>query len=369
MATNFIETPDATQDNKFWSSQAGTVAYDSTTATKSGVASWKIGAVGAQVNELAKDSVVADSGTRISVYVRISSLPSVGRSIILIGGGGEDIIKLQMQASGIMRIRDGNDVTIGTSGITLSINTWYRIALCYVITSAAVWQIKTYIDGVLDINLDSTATLGFTGSANFTISYSSEADKYLNVQHVYIDNGSDLTDPGDIRVTAKRPNANGTTNGFTTQIGAGGSGYGSGHSPQVNERALSVTNGWSMVGAGSAVTEEYAIENTSTGDVNIASKPLVDFVGWVYASSLVNETAQIKVAGSSSNISLTNTNTMFTKVAGSTTYPAGGTDIGIITSTDLTTVSLYEAGIMCAYRDGYGHLLSQHRNRLVQVAG
>ncbi|WP_323162301.1 hypothetical protein, partial [Pseudomonas fluorescens] len=80
-----------------------------------------------------------------------------------------------------------------------------------------------------------------------------------------VDDSSALTDPGNIWVAAKRPNANGTTNGFTTQIGSGGSGYGSGHSPQVNERALSTTNGWSMVGAGAAVTEEYNIESKSTG--------------------------------------------------------------------------------------------------------
>ena len=49
-------------------------------------------------------------------------------------------------------------------------------------------------------------------------------------------------------------------------------------------------------------------------------------------------------------IKLNNANTMFTKIAGSSTYPAGtGTDIGIVTATTATTVSLYEAGIMVAY--------------------
>ena len=41
---------------------------------------------------------------------------------------------------------------------------------------------------------------------------------------------------------------------------------------------------------------------------------------------------------------------MFTNAAGSTTYPAGsGSDIGEITTTALTTVSLYECGIVIAY--------------------
>ncbi len=65
---------------------------------------------------------------------------------------------------------------------------------------------------------------------------------------IYVDNGSDLSDPGNVHVTAKRPGSNGLSNGFATQIGSGGSGFGSGHAPQVNERPLSNTNGWSSVG-------------------------------------------------------------------------------------------------------------------------
>ena len=165
----------------------------------------------------------------------------------------------------------------------------------------------------------------------------------------YIDNSNALTDPGNIWVTAKRPNANGTTNDFVTQIGIAGSGYGTGHSPQVNERALSTTNGWSIV-AVAATTEEYNIESAGTGDIDITGATIVDYVGWVYTSALISETGSIIVNNATSNISITSTNTMFTAVAGSTTYPAGtGTDIGEITSATATTVSLYECGIMIAY--------------------
>jgi hypothetical protein len=41
---------------------------------------------------------------------------------------------------------------------------------------------------------------------------------------------------------------------------------------------------------------------------------------------------------------------MFKKIAGSSTYPAGtGTDIGLITTTLSTTVSLYECGVVVAF--------------------
>ena len=166
----------------------------------------------------------------------------------------------------------------------------------------------------------------------------------------YVDNSSSLTDTGNIWVTAKRPVSNGTTNGFTTQIGSGGSSYGSGHSPQVNERPLSTTNGWSMVGAGSAVTEEYNIEAKNVGDIDLSKATIVDWLGWVSASSLAGETGNIILGGSSVAQAITSTATLYTAIKGSATYPAGtGTDIGFQTTTALTTVSLYECGVVVAY--------------------
>ena len=49
---------------------------------------------------------------------------------------------------------------------------------------------------------------------------------------------------------------------------------------------------------------------------------------------------------------MTTTNTMFTKAAGSTSYPGGGTDIGVISSSSAATSTLYEGGIHIAYKAG-----------------
>ncbi len=206
------------------------------------------------------------------------------------------------------------------------------------------------MNGVSNISI-TNATLNSTGSIQIRIGNSNvDATMDYRTSDHYIDNDSSLTDTGDVWVTAKRPVSNGAANNFTTQIGSGGSGYGTGHSPQVNERPLSTTNGWSMVGAGSAVTEEYNVESQTTGDINIRNSYIVDYVGWAYMSSLVSETVQMIVNGVSTAQAITSTNTMYTKVAGSTTYPAGtGTDIGVTTDTSLTTVSLFETGIMVAY--------------------
>ena len=231
------------------------------------------------------------------------------------------------------------------------VGVWYRLSLCWKITSTTVNDLRLFKDGSLDITV-TNATINQVSTQCLQVG-NGNADTTLDLRlsDIYVDDSNSLSDPGNIWVTAKRPNANGTTNGFTTQIGAGGSGYGSGHSPQVNERALSQSNGWSMVGAGSAITEEYNIENKNVGDINITSSTIVDFMGWLFAKALAGETATMILAGASfANLILTSTPTMFTNIAGSTTYPpSSGTDIGIITTTALTTVSLYECGIIIAY--------------------
>lgn len=353
-ATVFMfDGTDATQDlSAFVPVTTGTgVVSSATDQSFTGPRSLKLftgsSAGNAQFN---KSGILSDAGTRISVRMRFDVLPSPN-SLILRLNTPQSQASLVLNSSGVLTL-----TPFGLSGVNgtavLSVNTWHRIAVSYVISSTTVWRYKVYVDSVLDIDINSTGTLSRIGTTRLDLcaapGFGNNASVWFD--DLYIDNGSDYADPGDIRVTSKRPVANGTTNGFTTQIGAGGSGYGSGHAPQVNEQPLSATNGWSMVGAGAAVTEEYTIEGAAVGDVDISPFVLVDYMGWLFAKSLASETAQIKVGGSASNISLTSTSTYFFKIKGSATYPAGGTDIGIVTATDLTTVSLYEAGVLFAYK-------------------
>lgn len=302
----------------------------------------------------AKNGVVAQAGSRISLYVYIVTRPSLTSNVMVVeDSGGAAVVRIRMTSAGVLQLWE-DSVQIGTSGATLSTSQWYRLSLAYTITSASVNRFEMYVDGYSSISV-TNATITNILPVNITVGNGNNNATFdFRSSDHYIDSSSSLTDTGNIWVTAKRPNANGTINGFTTQIGAGGSGYGTGHSPQVNERPLSTTNGWSMVGAGSAITEEYNIESKSTGDITIQSyDTIVDYAGWVSASSLVSETASIIVNNVSSNISLTSTQTLFTKVAGSTSYPANtGKDIGIITSTTVTTVSLYECGVLVAFIPG-----------------
>lgn len=298
-------------------------------------------------------AVVQDAGARVSFYMYLNALPNATAQFFKIRDSSAfTVVGLYLTSGGILRLENETPTQLGSDGPTLSIGGWYRIALCYNITSTSVNQFTVYVNGVSAITV-TNGTLTRTASNNFLMgNNSSNATLDIRTSDHYIDNSSSQSDPGNIWVTAKRPFSNGTTNDFSTQIGSGGSSYGSGHAPQVNERALSVTNGWSAVVSGTATTEEYSIEGKAVGNFNLSGASIVDYLGWVSTSALNSETASIIVAGSSSNISLTTTNTVFKKIAGSTVYPAGNTAIGITTATTSTTVSLFECGIIVAFIPG-----------------
>lgn len=307
-------------------------------------------------------SVLADAGSRITFGMRFTALPD---SFVDTAGNKTDIIfsattsgsvtcfAISLDNNGHLRILDKNLTTVGSAGATtLAINTRYRISISYTITSASVNTVKVFINGTLELtatNFSSTISSSAFGLGQIQWDCTTNAtDIYFT--DIFMDNSSSLVDCGDIRVTAKRPISNGTNNDWTTQIGSGGSGVGTGHSPQVNERALSQTNGWSLVTAGVSKTEEYNIQANSAGDVDISAQRIMGVVGWVFAKASAGNTDSIIVDGTLSNITLTTTAAPFRKVSPNpTTYPAGtGTDIGIKSSTT-NTHSLYECGITVAY--------------------
>src|SRR5262249_48208692 len=96
-------------------------------------------------------------------------------------------------------------------------------------------------------------------------------------------------------------------------------------------------------------TEEYSIESSSTGDIDISTATVVDYMGWVYTKVASASTGNIIVGGTTSNISVTTNYKMFTQAKGSTTYPAGNTDIGMDTNNINQLFILAECGIMVAY--------------------
>lgn len=301
---------------------------------------------------------VTDAGGRVSFYIYIVALPTGTQQIFNLeqASNGSIVASIALTSGGVLRLLQADaGVQMGSNGSTLSTGVWYRLCIAWKITSTTVNEFRLFKNGVQDITV-SNAILTTVTSADFNLGQVGlAADLTLDFRSSdhYVDDSNALTDPGDIWVTAKRPNANGTAVEFTTQIGAAGSGYGTGHSPQVNERARSDTNGWS-ISTTTRKTEEYSIESASTGDIDLTGATIKDFMGWIRAS--VNSTAnspvhRIIVANVLTAKTMTTSSATYRQVAGSTTYPAGSTDIGMdaqyTTTAHLTR--LFECGIVVAY--------------------
>jgi Pectate lyase superfamily protein len=313
------------------------------------------------------DGVCADAGTALSFWTRFSTVtPSVNTCFLVIeqASDGTTVLALGITTAGTLRLGGtGNAGGFSVTGTTvLSATTWTRIAVSYVITSGTSFTVKVYLNGVLELTMSNTTgslNTVTTSCAAFGINdaqaFPSDALMTVWFDDVYIDNRSDLSDPGNISITAKRPYANGTTNGFSTTGTA--SGYGSGHASYVNGNypvGSDTTTYVSVVVVASAITEEYVIEGLTVGDVNVTGATIAGVRGWVFASSTLTETDKILVDGTQSSIAVTSTASLFSQNSATpTVYPAGtGTDIGFVTNSTAATAKLFGAGVLIAFIPG-----------------
>jgi hypothetical protein len=351
-ATTFINSGgDSTFDLLAWTTTSnasidGTISHTGPKSIKCGT-----GAVAGQVN---KSGVIQDSGTRSSFWVYFPSIPAAQTIFASYGneGGGTNVWRLRIETDGKLTVLVTTGTATGTT--VLSAATWYRISFSYTVSTTTSNEARLRINGASELSL-SNITLPSTGSSQFSVRTNTAA-AIAYFDDIYIDDSSALTDPGDVRVTAKRPVSNGTKVEFTAEVGTGPApnGTGSGHAVNVSERPYNDVYGWSINNVSGAVkTEEYTIESASTGDVNISGLTIVDYLGWIVANSGAPVTGSIMLGGSSSGtVGLDVTKVYFSKVAGSTTYPAGGTDIGLLTDTSTNVSNLYEAGVVIAYING-----------------
>src|SRR5258706_8181114 len=90
---------------------------------------------------LSPNGILADAGSRFSVYVYLAVLPTGGTSRFLVceTSGSTIVVEVAMTTAGVLQLKQGNsEVQIGSDGSTLSTGKWYRISLAYTITSTTV---------------------------------------------------------------------------------------------------------------------------------------------------------------------------------------------------------------------------------------
>lgn len=372
--TLFMETgTDSTQDFTFFSSTTAgvnsTITSDST-VSNTGPRSFKVNttAAGVGVYTSSPAATAADAGTRLSMWVRFSGIASISTPTIFVSPqttGNLIVIGLGINTNGTLRIC-GRGATAIDGIHPLGDGSFYHIVFSYKITSTTNWSAKVWVNDILELvttNVD--GTLATTGTNYWRFGYVSSAsvDSFSSMSilttwydDIYIDDGTGVDNTGNIKVTSKRPVSNGTLNEFTTQIGSGGSGYGSGHSPQTNEQPLSTTNGWSKSNTTLAY-EVYVVEGAAVGDVDITNRTIVDYIGWIYAKvdSTANTPSHAIVMGATAAPrTMTTSYAFYFAPRGVASYPSGTDDIGMyagyITTPHLT--SLAENGIVIAYNPG-----------------
>ena len=318
MATIFQEPgTDATFGFQFWTSATGGVTSD-TAQVNTGPRSIKCDSgAGNTVPIISRINTLADAGRRISFYIRFIDFPS---STIPIYNehppAGNVGFTLEITSGGILQVWDGRpDATkaqIGSNGSTLSTGTWYRICISYTITNSTTNEIRIYLNGTLDISITNGANIG-TDRTTLHLGWGAApgANKVFNIDDIYVDDSSALTDTGNIRVTAKLPNAE-NVNNFDTAIG---NARGASDFNNINERALSETNGWRH-NANTSVSENYGIEGASSGDVDLTGVTLVARTAWIWSKR--DNPGSIGFVNSATAQSKTNETTL------NITVPTGG---------------------------------------------
>ena len=363
MATKFMEPgTDATFGLQFLTTTTGTVASDST-QFQTGLRSLKFtSSAGGAVAEFNKGAIVQDAGARVSFYIRFTNLPTGNLDIFLTttAGDGPNCFGLRVTSGGVLQFTDGVTTQLGTNGSTLSTATWYRLCVSYTITSTTVFSLRLYKDAASDISVTNSGTLNSTGSADVDMGWMSASvgnSLILNIDDIYVDNSAALTDTGNVKVTAKLPAAN-NVNAFNTVIGANPANRWT----NVNERALSETNGWGD-NAASTQLENYGLQGASAGDVDISAATIVARTAWIWAKQLVAVagTPGITNNGTTTAITLTTTSALYTNIVDSASYPSDVAGIGMRSAgVAADATDLFECGMLIAYTPAAGGLTTEY---------
>lgn len=291
----------------------------------------------------------------LSAYLNLDTIPtglSMMIGLIDLSGGGSFPLQLFLDSNGKWNLLSGfgpiSPQFPPASG-QVTVGQWTRISIAWNLTSTTVNEIRVYQDGVLIISI-TNGTLASTGIDSFQIGWQSSGvgnsiSSYWS--DVYLDDRTDVTDCGDIRVTPKRPASN-NVNAFDTAVGASPANRWT----NVNERPLSETNGWENTTA-TTHRENYGIETRAGGDDNLtrAGVRIVGFLGWMWAKSSSASGASITMNGVDTLVNLTTTSAFYfsagTPVLPS--YPSNAAAIGILASGSAVNTFLYEAGVLIAY--------------------
>jgi murein DD-endopeptidase MepM/ murein hydrolase activator NlpD len=332
----------------------GNIQLSATSHT--GPDSYSLNSSGVGANLPAPAGTIVSTGAkagRVSFYVYFNTLPDTAAITLLSIYAGATYDTAPITITTGNKIECGDASAVGTT--TLATTTWYRMSIGYIQGTNEITY-KVYLNGNLAVTCTNVSEGGHGTATNFSLGGNNNGQT-IYVDDIYADSGADESDPGDIRVTAKLPIANGATNDYVEHgtIGASSTGCTDSSTPceYVNERPLNATEYLST--ATNADTEAFTIQGASQGDVDISNDQIVGDEAWIYASVGTACAGSIINNGVNTSINLTATDTFFTDPANPPYYPGtapASTEAVGVKSCNTSGLNLYEAGMLVAYKTG-----------------
>jgi hypothetical protein len=231
------------------------------------------------------------------------------------------------------------------SGITrLEVNTWTRISFGYSHNDADDLDIKLYVNGIEELSIVEADTGGTGIPALTRLHYgwleSPGVDHVCWFDQLYIDDGDDLTNPGNVLTTAKLP-ATINDDEFDTTGGTGA----------VGERPLSTTNYMEHADF-SVARQNYTLQAASAGDVDLSGESLLGHMGWAWVRSFDPFQISLTVNGIDVDrtAQMSGTASLVRHAVTDSSYPSHARGIGLFIEEQEAETLLYECGMVQAYQ-------------------
>ena len=301
-----------------------------------------------------QNGVAVNAGGRGSLYVYFPSVSPAAAAMVVnlnSSGGASTHFTLSLSTAGKLTSKWVGG-TLVTGATTVTASTWHRVSFAWTWTSTTVNESRVWLDGTLELTKTNDTTSAVALQTLELVADTAAGANFLEYfSDISMDDSSALTDPGDIRVTAKRPAAENTTS-FDTAIGTARSAT---DYNNVNERISSLTNGWQHA-AISDVQENYTLEAASVGDADLTGTTLVSRCAWIIAKGAAGGAGTPKIMdnGTETAIVLTSAAKTFTVCSDSASYPSNAAGIGMRSTNNADDTFFYEGGTVIAYTPAAG---------------
>lgn len=253
----------------------------------------------------------------------------------------------------VLRFSEGLNTATGTKfsydGITkLLPNVKNRISFGYVGNGVDDLDIKVYVNGIEELSIEHSATQGWAGENVMDLYYgwvsTPGVSHVCRVDQIFIDDGDDLADCGNMLSTAKLPATVNDNNWNTT----GGTGA-------VNERPLSETS-FRQETRALAFAQNYTLQAASVGDVDISGETLAGYMPWAWVkrgSGTMEDSIALVANGVQvldwTNLVLNTTPHLIKTGVVSSSYPSAAAGIGMVSNNETADTFMYECGVVVVY--------------------